>query len=226
MKTYANPTAHKPFEGDETIFRYSRLMKPSASPAMCNQSSAYSSMPMIRLEDTITSKPPSAINNHPSVGMQTLPGHEAAILTRQKHKTGRNLTRLPGPAHGRSELVQSIFLHRRRDQGRPHGARTDAVDADPELELLVREPAGEGDDGAFAGGVVEEIRAADVGVHRGAVDDRVAGFHVLQGVFTDVEHGVHVRVEGADPLVSGVLLRASVKSTAVYSVWGRADFYS
>ena len=135
--------------------------------------------------------------------MQTLPGHEAAVLTRQEHETGRNLTRLPGPAHGRSELIQSVFLHRRGDQRRPDGAGTDAVDADAEFELLVREAAGEGDDGAFAGGVVEEIRAADVGVDRGAVDDRVAGFHVLQGVFADVEHGVHVRVEGADPLVSG-----------------------
>ena len=154
--------------------------------------------------------------------MQTLPRHEATVLTRQKHKAGRNLTRLPGPTHRRSELIQSIFLHRRRDQRRPHGAWADAVDADAEPELLVREPSREGDDGAFAGGVVEEIRAADVGVHRGAVDDRVAGFHVLQGVFADVEHGVHVRVEGADPLVSGFYTCVS-ESVAVYSVWG-GDF--
>lgn len=149
-------------------------------------------------------KRPSTIDNNPSIRMQTLPGDEATILTGQEHKTGRDLTRLPGPAHRRRELIQGILLHRRRDQRRPHGAGTDAVDADAEAELLVREPAREGDDGAFAGCVVEEIRAADVGVDGGAVDDRVARGHVLQGVFADVEHGVHVRVEGADPLVSVV----------------------
>ena len=150
--------------------------------------------------------------------MQTLPGHEATILTRQKHKTGRDLTRLPGPPHRRRELIQSIFLHRGRDQRRPYRARTDAIDADAEAELLVRETPCEGHDGAFAGGVVEEIRAADVGVYGGAVDDRVAGFHVLQGVFADVEHGVHVCVEGADPLVSVFFPHiASVKSAAVCS---------
>ena len=94
------------------------------------------------------------------------------------------------------------MLHRGGDQRRPDGARTDAVDADAELELLVGQAAREGDDGAFGGGVVEEIRAADVGVDGGAVDDRVAGFHVLEGVFGDVEDGVDVGVEGADPLFS------------------------
>ena len=134
--------------------------------------------------------------------MQTLPRHETTILTGQKHKTRRDLTRLAGPTHGRSELIDGILLHRGGDQGRPDRTGTDAVDADAELELLVGESAGEGDDGAFAGCVVEEIGAADVGVYGGAVDDRVAGFQVLEGVFADVEHGVHVCVEGADPLVS------------------------
>ena len=65
------------------------------------------------------------------------------------------------------------------------------------------ETAGEGDDGAFGGGVVQEVGAADVGVYGGAVYDCVAGFHVREGVFGEVEVGVDVGVEGFEPLVSG-----------------------
>ena len=68
---------------------------------------------------------------------------------------------------------------------------------------MVAEAAGEGDDGAFCAGVVEEVRAADVGIYRGVVDDGVAGFHVFEGVFGQVEVWVDVGVEGFDPLVSG-----------------------
>ena len=71
------------------------------------------------------------------------------------------------------------MLHGRRDQRRPNGTGTDAIDADAIFKLLVGKAAGEGDDGTFAGGVVKEIRTADVGVDGGAVDDCVAGLHVL-----------------------------------------------
>lgn len=66
------------------------------------------------------------------------------------------------------------------------------------------ETAGEGDDGPFGGGVVEEVGAADVGVDGGAVDDGVSGFHVREGVFGEEEVGVDVRVEGFEPLFSEV----------------------
>lgn len=97
------------------------------------------------------------------------------------------------------------MLHRRGDQRCPDGTGTDGIDADTELELLIGETAGEGDDGALGGGVVEQVGAADVGVYGGAVDDCVAGFQVLEGVFADEEHGVDVCVEGFDPLVSVAL---------------------
>ncbi len=64
------------------------------------------------------------------------------------------------------------------------------------------ETASEGDDGAFGGSVVEEVGTADVGVYGGAVYDCVAGFHVGEGVFGEVEVGVDVGVEGFEPLVS------------------------
>ena len=64
------------------------------------------------------------------------------------------------------------------------------------------ESAGEGDDGAFSGGVVEEVGTTYVGVYGSAVDDCVAALHVLEGVFGEVEVGVDVCVEGLQPLVS------------------------
>ena len=135
--------------------------------------------------------------------MQTLPTNHTTILTRQKHKTSRHLARLSRPSHRRrAKLIHSITLHRTRDQGCPYGARAYGVDADAVGDLLVVQTAGEGDDGAFGGGVVEEVGAADVGVYGGAVYDCVAGFHVREGVFGEVEVGVDVCVEGFEPLVS------------------------
>ena len=135
--------------------------------------------------------------------MQTLSGNEAAVLARQEDKARGDLARLTRPAHRRAaELVLGVRLHRRRDQRRPDGAGADGVAADAVAELQVREAAREGDDGALGGGVVEQVRAADVGVDGGVVDDRVAGVHVLEAVFCHVEVGVDVGVEGEVPLVS------------------------
>ena len=96
------------------------------------------------------------------------------------------------------------MIHRARHQRRPDRARTNSVDADAVADLLIRETASEGDDGAFGGGVVEEVGPADVGVYGGVVDDGAAAGHVWQGVFGEVEVGVDVGVEGGEPLVSGM----------------------
>ena len=143
------------------------------------------------------------INHDPSIRMQALPSNHTAILTRQENKARRNLRRLCRPSHRRSaQLVLRLFRHGGWDERRPDGAGTDGIDADAVGDLLVVQAAGEGDDGAFGGGEVEEVGAADVGVYGGAVDDGVAGLHVREGVFGDVEVGVDVRVEGFEPLVS------------------------
>ena len=102
------------------------------------------------------------------------------------------------------QRVLSVRFHGGGDQGRPDGPRADRIDADPLRDDQVGEAAGEGDHGALAGGVVEEVFAADVGVDGGAVDDGVAGFHVGERVFGEEEAGVDVGVEGLDPLVSGI----------------------
>ena len=74
-------------------------------------------------------------------------------------------------------------------QRRPDRAGRDGVDADALPDVLVAEAAGEGDDGAFGGGVVEQVRAADVGVYAGVVDDDVAFAEMGEGVFGEVEEG-------------------------------------
>ena len=94
------------------------------------------------------------------------------------------------------------MLHRAWNQRCPDGSRTDTVNPDPEFELLIGEAAGEGNHGALGGSIVEEVGAADVGVDGGAVDDGVAGFHVLESVFADEENGMDVDVEGMEPLFS------------------------
>ena len=135
--------------------------------------------------------------------MQTLPTDQRAIRARQKHKARGDLAGLAGAPHGR--LVEALlggFVHGGRDQRGPDGTGTDGVDADALADDLVGEGAREGDDGAFGGGVVEEVGAADVGVDRGVVDDGVAGVEVREGVFGEVEVGVDVGVEGFDPLVA------------------------
>lgn len=143
----------------------------------------------------------SSINHHTPIRMQALPSNHATILTSQKNKARRDLARLRRPPHRRpAELVLRILLHRGGNERRPNGPRADGVDADAEGDLLVVESAGEGDDGAFAGGVVEQVGAADVGVYGGAVDDCVPGFHVGEGVFGEVEVGVDVCIEGFEPL--------------------------
>ncbi len=137
--------------------------------------------------------------------MQALPSNHATILTSQKDKARRDLARLRRPPHRRpAKLILGILLHRGGYERRPDGAGAHGVDADAEGDLLVVEAAGEGDDGALAGGVVEQVGAADVGVYGGAVDDCVAGFHVGESVFGEVEVGVDVCVEGFEPLFPGV----------------------
>ena len=130
--------------------------------------------------------------------MQALPGYHTAILTRQEHKARRNLRRLRRTTHRRrAQLILCLLRHGGGDQWRPYRTGTHGVDADTVSDLLIVQAAREGYDGAFGGGVVEQIGAADVGVYGGAVDDCVAALHVFEAVFGEVEVGVDVDVEGS-----------------------------
>ncbi len=135
--------------------------------------------------------------------MQTLPGNHTAVLTRQENKAGCNLRRLRRTTHRCStKLVLRLFVHGRGDKRSPDWPRADGVDTDAFGNLLVMQSTGESHNGAFAGSVVEEIRAANVCVDGRAVADCVAALHVLKGVLGEVEVGVDVGVEGLEPLVS------------------------
>lgn len=149
-----------------------------------------------------TSNATSSVDYHPSVGMQRLPRNQATILTRQEHEACSNLARLAGSPHRRAELFLCIILHGRRNQRRPNRTGSNSIDADAEGDLLIVEPASEGDDGAFGGGVVEEVRAPNICVYRGAVDDCIARLEMLEGILGDIEGGVNVGVEGFQPLFS------------------------
>jgi hypothetical protein len=66
--------------------------------------------------------------------------------------------------------------------------------------LLVRECSSESYDGAFGGGVIEEIWAPDVRVYAGTGDDCVAAGHLREDVLGEEKEGVDVCGEGIDPL--------------------------
>ena len=134
--------------------------------------------------------------------MQTLPAHEPTIRARQKDKARRHLAWLARSPQRTCELLLRLLVHGRRDERRPDRPGADGVDANSVLDLLVGERAREGYDGALGGGVVQEVRPADVGVHGGAGDDRVAALHLWERVFGEEEKGVNVCCEGVEPLLS------------------------
>lgn len=115
-----------------------------------------------------------SIDDHATIGMQRLPCNHTAVLARQEDKAGCDLARLGRSTHRiGAELIYCILLHGRGDQRRPHGPGSNGIDADAERDLLVVEATGKGDDGSLGGGVVQEVRAADIGVYGGVVDDCV-----------------------------------------------------
>ena len=148
---------------------------------------SYSSLRLVGLTLMTTSTadvPRSSIDNHPSIRMQALPRNQAAILTGQKHKARCNLARLTWPTHWRgAELILRVLLHRAWNQWSPDRARAYGIYTDPVRDLLIVEATGEGDDGAFAGSIIEQVGTTDVGVDRGIIDDCVARLHVCKGVF-------------------------------------------
>jgi hypothetical protein len=76
-------------------------------------------------------------------------------------------------------LVLGLFIHGGRNQRRRHWSWTNSVETNALTKLLIRKISGEGNGSFFSGGVVEQVRAADVGV----VNDGAAG----QGILGEVE---------------------------------------
>jgi hypothetical protein len=161
--------------------------------------------------------------------MQALSTNKTTLRSRQKHKTSGNLYGLTGSSHWARKLLLRILIHGRWDQRCPDRTRTDAIDSDAFLNLLICETTRESYDGAFRCGVVEQVGTADVGVYGGAGDDCVAGLHLREDVFGEEEERVDVGVEGVKPLLpiihqySSFLL--SFQSRATYSLSSEISFF-
>lgn len=141
-------------------------------------------------------------HNGSTIYMQTLPTDKRAIHTPQPHERRRHLAGLPRPAHRRCEFLLRLSIHRRGDERRPDGPRAHAVNADAVANLLIRERACEGNDGALGGGVVEQVRPADVRVYAGAGYDCGTWVEVRQGVFRKEEEGMDIGCERVEPLIA------------------------
>jgi hypothetical protein len=121
--------------------------------------------------------------------MNDLPTDLGAVRAGKENKHSRNLTRLSTASNGSAEGFLRLLRHGRNDQWSPNGTRSDGVDADALGHPLVAEAVGESGDGTLGACVVEQVGAADVGVHAGVVDDSVALCHVREGVLGEVEEG-------------------------------------
>lgn len=132
---------------------------------------------------SFTQETTSTIDDHTAIAVNSLPTNTRTIETRQKDDTSRNLTWLTRPAHGAGEAFLGLLAHCARHQRRPNGSWSYGIAPDTLGHELIRDAAREGHYGALRARVIQQIRAADVGVDRGVVDDRAAGLHVLEGVF-------------------------------------------
>lgn len=102
--------------------------------------------------------------------MQRTPTNKAAILTSKENATSSNFTRLPRPSH-RSliKLLQLLLRHGTHHQRCPNRSRGDGVHPNALSDELVGKASGEGYNGPFGGGVVEEVWTTDVMVDGGHV---------------------------------------------------------
>jgi len=141
------------------------------------------------------------VHNNTSIGVNSLSSECGAVHAAQKHHTGCNLARLQGPANRGCKLLHRIIIHGGGNQRGPDRARRNRVHADSFTAVHIGEAAGEGDDGALSGGIVEQVRATNVGIYTGVIDDGAAGLHVRNRSFAEMEEGVDVGVEGPEPLL-------------------------
>lgn len=122
--------------------------------------------------------------------MNRLTTNHRTVLTGQENDDARHFRGLSRPPHGRCKVILLLFPHGGGDKGCPYRTWSDGVDADLLVDELVGETSRKGDDGAFGGGVVEEIGTTDVGVDGSVVDDGAAA-----GVLEEVGKGGFGEVE-------------------------------
>lgn len=141
------------------------------------------------------------VDNGTAVGVDSLATDGAAVVARQEDKASSNLARLRRPADWGGELLDGLVVHGCRNERGPDRSWSNGVDTDSPSDILVRQTASEGDDGALCGRVVEQVWTTDVCIDRGIVDDSCTTLHVREGVLGEEEEGVNVGVESMEPLV-------------------------
>src|SRR5215203_4812929 len=141
----------------------------------------------------------SALGRLAAVRVQDRAGDVGGILAGEEQEGRRDLARLAGALHRRlgAEARDVLGVEGRGDERRPDRPRRDAVHPDALLDELLRERAGEGDDRALRGAVVEKLRAAAIGRHRCGVDDRGALLQMRQRRLGHEEIAEDVGSEGA-----------------------------
>src|SRR5215204_570121 len=141
----------------------------------------------------------SALGGRGAVRVQDRAGDVGGILAGEEQEGRRDLARLAGALHRRlgAEARDVLGVEGRGDERRPDRPRRDAVHPDALLDELLRERAGEGDDRALRGAVVEKLRAAAIGRHRCGVDDRGALLQMRQRRLGHEEIAEDVGSEGA-----------------------------
>ncbi len=107
--------------------------------------------------------------------------------TGEENDASGDLARLGRSAHWTRELLLRILQHSRWNKRCPDGPWSNSVDSDAVSDLLVTETTSEGDDGALCECLVEEVRASNVCVDAGVVDNRGASLHVRQSVLCEVK---------------------------------------
>lgn len=99
-----------------------------------------------------------------------------------------------------------------------HDSWSNCIDSDAVFCLLLGQRAREGCNGAFGGGVVDELGVAHVGSNRSRIDYAIATLHVVQSELGHGKHGEHVGPVGflnglkvdVTELVADLLHRACV----------------
>src|SRR4051812_17747623 len=101
----------------------------------------------------------SAVHDLAAVGVEDLAGHVGGVGAGEEDVAGGDLDGLAGTLEGdvRAELLDVLGVEAGDDEGRPDGAGGDGVHSDLPLGEVLGEGAGEGDDGALGGRVVDQV---------------------------------------------------------------------
>src|SRR6516165_5596194 len=121
--------------------------------------------------------PALRVHHLPAVRMEHLAADVGAVVAGEEEIAGRHFLRLARPRHVLAEILHVLRAERRWDERHPDRSRRHRVGADLTRGEGGAQRSGEGDDGAFAGGIVDEPRIAAIGRDRATAADATAAGH-------------------------------------------------